>query len=31
MTDLVFKGRNDQVLTNSLLVAEKFGKNISMS
>lgn len=26
MTDLVFKGRNDQVLTNSLLVAEKFGK-----
>lgn len=26
MTDLVFKGRNDQVLTNSLLVSEKFGK-----
>lgn len=26
MSDLVFKGRNDQVLTNSLLVAEKFGK-----
>lgn len=26
MTGLVFKGRNDQVLTNSLLVAEKFGK-----
>ena len=26
MTDLVFKGRIDQVLTNSLLVAEKFGK-----
>lgn len=26
MTDLVFKGRNDQVLTNSLLVTEKFGK-----
>lgn len=26
MTDLVFKGRDDQVLTNSLLVAEKFGK-----
>lgn len=26
MTDLVFKGRNGQVLTNSLLVAEKFGK-----
>lgn len=26
MTDLVFKGQNDQVLTNSLLVAEKFGK-----
>lgn len=26
MTDLVFKGHNDQVLTNSLLVAEKFGK-----
>ena len=27
MTDLVFKGQNDQVLTNSLLVAEKFGKS----
>ena len=26
MTDLVFKGQNDQVLTNSVLVAEKFGK-----
>lgn len=26
MADLVFKGQNDQVLTNSLLVAEKFGK-----
>lgn len=26
MTDLVFKGQNYQVLTNSLLVAEKFGK-----
>lgn len=26
MTDLAFKGQNDQVLTNSLLVAEKFGK-----
>lgn len=26
MTDLVFKGQNDQVLTNSLLVAEKFEK-----
>lgn len=26
MTDLVFKGQNGQVLTNSLLVAEKFGK-----
>lgn len=26
MTYLVFKGQNDQVLTNSLLVAEKFGK-----
>lgn len=26
MTDLVFKGQNDQVLTNSLLVAEKFWK-----
>lgn len=26
MTDLVFKDQNGQVLTNSLLVAEKFGK-----
>lgn len=26
MTDLFFKGQNGQVLTNSLLVAEKFGK-----
>ena len=26
MNDLVFKGQNGQVLTNSLLVAEKFGK-----
>jgi len=26
MSELVFKGQNDQVLTNSLLVAEKFGK-----
>lgn len=26
MTDLVFKGENNQALTNSLLVAEKFGK-----
>ncbi|WP_293666380.1 Rha family transcriptional regulator [uncultured Parabacteroides sp.] len=26
MEDLVFKGENNQVLTNSLLVAEKFGK-----
>ena len=26
MTELVFKGQNDQILTNSLLVAEKFGK-----
>lgn len=26
MNELVFKGHNDQVLTNSLLVAEKFGK-----
>lgn len=26
MNDLVFKGQNDQILTNSLLVAEKFGK-----
>lgn len=24
--ELVFKGQNDQVLTNSILVAEKFGK-----
>lgn len=29
MNDLVFKGQNDQVLTNSLLVAEKFGKEHS--
>ena len=29
MPDLVFKGQNDQVLTNSLLVAEKFGKEHS--
>ena len=27
MEELVFKGANDQVLTNSLLVAEKFEKN----
>lgn len=26
MDELVFKGQNDQILTNSLLVAEKFGK-----
>ena len=26
MNELVFKGTNNQVLTNSLLVAEKFGK-----
>lgn len=26
MKDLVFKGQNGQALTNSLLVAEKFGK-----
>lgn len=26
MNELVFKGQNDQVLTNSILVAEKFGK-----
>ena len=26
MNDLVFKGQNGQVLTNSLLVAERFGK-----
>lgn len=26
MTDLVFKGQNDRVLTDSLLAAEKFGK-----
>lgn len=31
MNDLVFKGENNQALTSSLLVAEKFGKNISMS
>lgn len=29
MTDLVFKGQNGQVLTNSLLVAEKFCKEHS--
>lgn len=29
MNDLVFKGQNDQVLTTSLLVAEKFGKEHS--
>lgn len=27
MKELVFKGKSNQVLTNSLLVAEKFGKN----
>lgn len=27
MNNLVFKGQNNQALTNSLLVAEKFGKN----
>lgn len=27
MKELVFKGESNQVLTNSLLVAEKFGKN----
>lgn len=27
MDKLVFKGQHDQILTNSLLVAEKFGKN----
>ena len=26
MNNLVFKGQNNQALTNSLLVAEKFGK-----
>ena len=26
MTDLVFNGKDGQALTNSLLVAEKFGK-----
>ena len=26
MSDLVFKGENNQVLTNSLLVAKEFGK-----
>lgn len=30
MKDLVFKGESNQVLTNSLLVAEKFGKTTSM-
>lgn len=29
MKDLVFQGENNQALTNSLLVAEKFGKNHS--
>ena len=29
MQELVFKGHDDQVLTNSLLVAEKFGKRHS--
>ena len=28
MNDLVFKGENNQALTSSLLVAEKFGKEI---
>ena len=27
MNELVFKGANNQALTNSLLVAEKFGKS----
>ena len=27
MDQLVFRGANDQAMTNSLLVAEKFGKN----
>lgn len=27
MKELVFKGESNQVLTNSLLVAEKFGKD----
>ena len=27
MNELVFQGANEDVLTNSLLVAEKFGKN----
>ena len=27
MKELVFKGESNQVLTNSLLVADKFGKN----
>lgn len=26
MNEIVFRGANDQALTNSLLVAEKFGK-----
>lgn len=26
MNDIVFRGKNNQALTNSLLVAEKFGK-----
>ena len=29
MNDLVFKGANNMVLTNSLLVAQKFGKRHS--
>lgn len=29
MKELVFKGESNQVLTNSLLVAEKFGKEHS--
>lgn len=29
MNNLVFKGQNNQALTNSLLVAEKFGKEHS--
>lgn len=34
MNELIFKGQNDQVSTNSILVAEKFGKehkNVSRS
>lgn len=30
MKDLVFKGESNQVLTSSLLVADKFGKIIEM-